>query len=215
MALNADAIIFTEYFPKHHAAEFEQRLRSGGWRHQLKSPPPPTKEAFNYALVVSRLPFVQEHLPLPYFDHQLPANSLLVRFPHNELRLLGLRVPAYEKGDRPLIGKSWDWLEHTAAILRQDRAVIVGDLNCTPQSPAGNGGTNFRSILNSDWHLGTPAGPSYFSRSGPHRTTPDQLLHTPLVRIQEAAFETECGGFRLAGDNDAISDHAALVATLE
>jgi hypothetical protein len=214
ISLDADIIVFTEYFPRQYAEAFEARLESAGWCHQLKTPAPPSpREKFNHTLIASRHPLVLEQLPLPFFDHQLPANALLVHIPHWDLRLLGLRVPAYTGVDRPLIRKSWEWVEQAAALLRQDRALIVGDLNCEPASPPGKGGDIFRRVLSTGWHHGTPAGPSFFSKQG-HCTTPDQVLYTTAVRVHSASFQTELGNHQLAGGQKAISDHAALVFTL-
>lgn len=214
MELDVDVLVFTEYFPRQFTTAFEESLKRGGWHHQLKtSAPPSSTEKFNHTFIAARRPMVPEILLLPCFDNQLPANTLLVHIPDYDLRLLGLRIPAYTGADRPLIRKSWEWVEQAAVLLRHHRAVILGDFNCEPESPPGKGGDILRRILSTGWQKGTPAGPSFFSKQG-HRTTPDQMLHTPSVRVHDAVFQTECAGFYLAGSEAALSDHAALVATV-
>jgi endonuclease/exonuclease/phosphatase family metal-dependent hydrolase len=212
IALDVDAIFFNEYFPKEHGTAFARRLTDGGWQHHLIPDEPP--ERANRTFVTSRVPVDIDSIALPTFDHQLPANLLVVRFPGVGLRVIALRVPAYEAHQRDLTLKSWDWLELAARALVDDAAVIVGDLNISPSSVRA-GGDHFRRIRNAGWSLATPeAEPSYFSATG-HTSTLDHLLHTKGVRVSGAAFVTKTGGYTLAGSSGALSDHAAIVAELQ
>jgi hypothetical protein len=93
MALDVDAIFFNEYFPKEQGPVFARRLAAAGWRHQLISAEPP--ERANRTFVAARVSVELDSLALPTFDHQLPANLLVVRFPDAELRVIAVRVPAY------------------------------------------------------------------------------------------------------------------------
>ena len=212
IALDADAVFFNEYFPKQHGPTFADRLANAGWCHQLISSEP--GERANRTFVASRVSVEQDCVPLPTFDRQLPANLLAVRFPDTGLRVLALRVPAYEGPERPLVLRSWDWLESTAALLVDEAAVIVGDLNVSAASRRSGGGDHFRRIRSAGWSLATPEGePSFFSSTG-HTSTVDHLLHTRTVRVASAAFVSEVSGYVLAGSRGAISDHAAIVADL-
>lgn len=213
IALDVDAIFFNEYFPKEHGPDIARRLAEAGWSHQLISAEPP--ERANRTFLAARVPVELDLLALPTFDHQLPANLLMVRFPDARLRVTALRVPAYESHQKDLILKSWEWLELKAGELVDDPAVIIGDLNVSPNSPRAGGGDHFRRIRSAGWSLATPdAEPSYFSSKG-YTNTLDHLLHTKAVRVSNVSFITKAGSHTLAGSTGALSDHAAIVANLQ
>jgi endonuclease/exonuclease/phosphatase family metal-dependent hydrolase len=212
LCLDADAVFFNEYFPKSHGAEFAARLADGGLIHQMISPEP--SERANRTFVASRLPLDEDRLPAATFDQQLPANTLSVRFADSGLRVLALRVPAYERAQQALTLKSWDWLEASAALLRNSQAVILGDLNVRPAATSGPGIVHFRRIRAAGWQLATSeTEASYFSPRG-SKSTLDSLLHTASVLVTATRFVSCVAGYSLAGQPDALSDHAAIVADL-
>jgi len=213
IALDVDAIFFNIYFPKEHGPDLIRRLADAGWRHQLITPEPPARA--NRTFLAARVPVELDSLALPTFDHQLLANLLVVRFPQTGLRVVALRVPAYEAHQKDLILKSWDWLEVAAAEIVGDVAVIIGDLNVSSSSSRAAGGGHFRRIKGAGWVLATPeTEPSFFSAKG-YTSTLDHLLHTKAVRVANASFVTKIGNRILAGSSDALSDHAAIVADLQ
>jgi endonuclease/exonuclease/phosphatase family metal-dependent hydrolase len=214
MALNADAIFFNEYFPRQHHEDVARRLTLGGWTHQLISSQ--TTDIANRVFVASRIRVeVDESIPLADFDQQMSPNSLCVSFPETGLRVLAIRVPYYTGKDRPLTKVAWDWIERTAGALVGAPAIIVGDLNVEVNSPPRMGGTHFRRMLESGWSLATPTDePSYFSSQGA-RSTLDHLLHSSAVMVSDASFVTAAGDWHLAGQKDALSDHAAVVAQID
>ena len=210
IALDADAIFLNEYFPREHGTAFARRLAESGWHHQLISTEPP--ERANRTFVASRIPVERDALALPTFDHQLPANVLAVCFPEAKLRVVALRVPAYESHQRELTLKSWDWLEGAAAALVGEAAVIVGDLNVSLRAPRARGGQHLLRLTQSGWLLATSeSDPSYFSAQG-RTSTIDHLLHTGSVEIGSILMVKSAGEFVLAGSPGALSDHAAIVA---
>lgn len=213
MALGADALFFCEYFPREHGASFQARLASRGWSAQLVSPE--TREVANRVLVASRVPMVPDPYPRPRFDHQFPANVVIVRFPAPGLRVMALRIPSYAPRQRALIAQSWDWLEQAAQAFSGERTVIVGDLNCTAATPRQKYGDHLKRIVDLGWTLATPAtGASYFGLNG-RTSVIDHLLLSPACVAEDASFVMAAGGFRLAGAPGALSDHAALVATIK
>ena len=109
IALDVDAIFFNEYFPKTNGVEFEQKLADAGYSQQLISPASP--EVANRTFLASRVPVEPDVLPLPSFDHQLPANLLVVRFPGANLRVIAVRVPWYQKPHTENFLHAWDWIE--------------------------------------------------------------------------------------------------------
>lgn len=213
IALGADVVVFTEYFPQQHHRQFSSALAIAGWTHQLLSPEP--EETANRTLIVSRIPMEPDDLALPYFDRQFPANMVAARLPMAGLRVLGLRVPAYEGGDRALLIKSWEWLEGAAARLRGSPAVILGDLNVRTSSRGATGGAQFRRILESGWTRAAPVGGnSYYGGRGMSSEI-DHVLATTYCAIRAAEYVTAVSDFALAGAPSALSDHAALVADIE
>jgi endonuclease/exonuclease/phosphatase family metal-dependent hydrolase len=212
VAIGADVIVLTEYFPQHHHQQFCHVLAEGGWIHQLL-PPQPTEIA-NRTLIASRLLLHREDLALPDFDCQFPANIVVARIGTLGLRILGIRIPAYGQG-HPLLMRSWEWLEAASAALREAPAVIIGDLNIHPMPDRKGVGACFRRILDNGWQRAVPAeGYSYFGHSGV-RSEIDHALVSPRCRIQGAEYVISVPGFELAGTADALSDHAALVVDVD
>jgi endonuclease/exonuclease/phosphatase family metal-dependent hydrolase len=163
---------------------------------------------------LSRRPLEQDSLAVPDFDSQFPANIVAARLPTLDLRILGLRVPWYERSSQ-LLRSSWAWLEVTTAALRKGPAVILGDLNVSVSSGNGDDVVSFRRILESGWQRAVPpVGCSYFGHSR-RRSEIDHIVATPYCRLKAAEYVTAVRGFTLAGTPDALSDHAALAADIE
>jgi endonuclease/exonuclease/phosphatase family metal-dependent hydrolase len=222
-ALGADAIIFTEYHPwktkdgrrfsQELHARFRDRLMDLGFGHTALSPG--TEERANRVLIVARLPFDEDALGRPTFDRQFPANIIAVRFPDTGLRVLGLRVPAYETKDRERLAACWAWLEYAARQLRGSPAVILGDLNVTPTESATTASRHFRRMLDSGWVRARPTGGfSYYGQQN-RRSEIDHVLGSPGCAVSDAVYVVRTGVFELAGSAAALSDHAALAATIE
>jgi endonuclease/exonuclease/phosphatase family metal-dependent hydrolase len=213
VALKADLVVFTEYFPQQQDQKFRAILEASGWTHQLLSRKPEARA--NRALIASRLPLEQDDLLLPCFDRQFPANIVAARLPTSGLRVLGVRVPAYEAKQRDLLIKSWEWLESTAASLSSEPAVILGDLNIRCSSRDKVGGQHFQRILDSGWTRAAPVGGySYYGARGV-RSEIDHILTTAHCTIRSAECVTAVPDFTLAGSPSSLSDHAALVAEIE
>lgn len=210
MSLDADVLVFNEFFPRGHEADFRSRLTNAGWNHQRLSPD--TGEVANRVLVVSKVPLEPLAIELPSFDGQFPANLLCTFLPSLGISLIGVRVPAYTREYVPMILRSWEWLEATAAKLRNTPSVILGDFNVsTTSSESAGARKSFLRILGAGWHRAAPVGEaSYFGHRGA-RTEIDHIIGTSQCVFSDAAYVQETGGFALAGLPNAISDHAALV----
>jgi hypothetical protein len=108
-ALGADVVVLTEYYPRQYHNSFQESLSDFGWPYSLASES--VDEVANRVLIVSRVALEPFHIALPEFDRQFPSNILAVTIPAARLRMLGLRIPAYNnREDRPLVLRSWDWL---------------------------------------------------------------------------------------------------------
>ena len=208
MALGTEVIVLNEFHPGTHEHAFRQQLSDAGWRHQVMSPD--TGERANRVLMASRVPLQPLALPLPDFDRQFPDNVAAAAIPSAGITLIGVRVPMYQGATAHLLPLAWDWLEAASRDLAQDAAVIVGDLNTSVIATGVRRRPQFHGILNSGWRRSEPAqGPSWFGRHG-LTSEIDHVLHTARVGVTDARFVRHAGGYRLAGADDALSDHAAL-----
>jgi endonuclease/exonuclease/phosphatase family metal-dependent hydrolase len=208
-ALDADVIVLNEFYPGPHEEMFRRDLLEGGWTHQLLSRD--TGARANRVLIASRVPLRPLDLPSPAFDLQFPANICAATVSDVDLHLVALRIPAYGNGEAALLSKAWQWLEDSAHQLLDTRAVIVGDLNTSSAATGWRKRPEFERIQSSGWIRPQPAnGPSYF---GPKGTVAeiDHLLHTRSVHVTDPEFRCRAGEHVLAGEDQALSDHAALV----
>jgi endonuclease/exonuclease/phosphatase family metal-dependent hydrolase len=211
-ALQADVMVLTEYYPQEHHSAFCANLSDAGWPYSLASET--EGEVANRVLIASRLPLEPLVITPPTFDRQFPPNILSVTIPTARLRLIGLRIPAYNTAkDRPYVLAAWDWLEATMRGLHDAPTVVLGDLNANPTSTTARGGEHFRRILDAGWHRGTPAGSasSYFGTNG-RRSQVDHILCNGGRGFADVRYVIEAGGWRLADGEGALSDHAALLA---
>lgn len=128
IALGADVIVFTEYFPREHDNQIRSTLSQGGWSNQCISEDPTGKE--NRVLIVSKSPMAPMIFDRPSLeDRQLCANVLGVELTSLGISVLGVRIPAYEPEIARLRIPAWGWLEKTATSLNGRPSVIIGDLN--------------------------------------------------------------------------------------
>ncbi|HEY1861060.1 MAG TPA: hypothetical protein VGG61_11930 [Gemmataceae bacterium] len=96
VALGADFIVFTEYFPPKHDRQFCQVLAESGWMHQLISDEPddPDEKA-NRTLIASRLPLVRDGFrTAPTSDLSLRRGELANQRRHKVNKRRPASVPA-------------------------------------------------------------------------------------------------------------------------
>ena len=213
VALGADVLVLTEFFPQEHEDRFRNTLRNAGLSEQVMSPRP--AEVANRVLIASRLPLVPLAIEIPTFDQQFRANIAAVSLPSIGLSIVGVRVPAYAAKESTSLIQAWEWLESTAAMLRHSAAVMLGDLNLSAASPDSRGGGHFRRILASGWQRGTPVdGATYFGHGG--RTSEiDHILATDRCVLSDATSVKSARGFAYCDALDGLSDHAALQCRVE
>ncbi len=212
IALDADVLVLTEFYPQQHEASFADALHRAGWAHQSISKDTGAKA--NRVLIASKHPLEPLDIRLPDFDLQFPSNVVGVRIPSAGVSIVGVRVPWYVKQDAGLVFAAWDWLESTAATLLDRPVVILGDLNVGLKSNRSRGGEHFRRILSSGWQRATPVGTASYFGAAEKRSEVDHILSNGLCGLHDARYVTELGEYVLAGQSDAISDHAALRAEI-
>jgi len=209
IALNADVLTFTEFYPQQHEEEFRRKLCEAGWRHQLISEE--TGEVANRVFMASRVPVSRYPLDPPTFDAQFPANVLPALIDSLGIVIVALRVPAYKEGG--LLSAAWQWLEQAAGILRNERAVLLGDFNVAVGTSSASGKV-LQSMLDEGWQRATCTGPTYYGPAG--RTGDiDHILATSHRLLSDAQCVRSKDGFEFCGSPAAISDHAALMCRVE
>jgi endonuclease/exonuclease/phosphatase family metal-dependent hydrolase len=208
--IGADLLVFTEYFPLANARAFTDTLHKAGWDKQLISSD--TGEKANRVLMACRHQLHPLDVKLPDFDRQFPANVLCALLPTVNLSVIGVRVPWYDGSDMPMVFRAWDWLEAAAAALAGRPAVILGDLNVGLKSGHARGGDHFRRMLASGWHRAEPSEGASFYTSGGGASEIDHILGSGSCHFGVARYVASLGQHKLAGCENAISDHAALVA---
>lgn len=214
VALGADVLVLTEFFPQEHEKRFRDVLRGAGLSEQVMSPQP--TEVANRVLMASRLPLVPLAIDDPTFDQQFRANIAAVSLPSMGLSIVGVRVPAYGAKQFELLIQAWAWLESTAAMLRHSAALMLGDLNVSEASTDSRGGSRFRRILASGWERAAPAGGATYFGYGGRMSEIDHILATDrCVVLSDAASIKAAGAFTYCGSQDGISDHAALQCRVE
>ncbi len=213
VALCADVLILTEFFPQEHENRFRNTLRNAGLSEQVMSPQP--AEVANRVLIASRLPLLPLAIEGPAFDQQFRANIAAVSLPSIGLTIVGVRVPAYAAKQSAFLIQAWDWLESTAAMLRLSAAVMLGDLNASAASPDSRGGGHFRRILASGWQRAAPAEVATYFGHGGRTSVIDHIVATERCILSEAACVKSAKGFAFCDAQDALSDHAALRCRVE
>jgi hypothetical protein len=213
IALGADIIVFTEFFPQEHEALFRATLTEAGLCHQVMSPN--SGEKANRVLIAARVLLEPLSVELPTFDLQFPPNLLCAYLPTLGFSVIGIRIPAYVGRTASLILRSWDWVEETAASLKDTPSIIMGDLNVSLGSPRSKGGEHFRRLLNDGWHRAQPLGAASYFGHGNVRTEIDHIIGTRHCAFRDAEYVQQRMGFAMAGLPNAISDHAALMCRVD
>jgi endonuclease/exonuclease/phosphatase family metal-dependent hydrolase len=143
-------------------------------------------------------------------DGHLTANALCVDI--GVLRVLALRVPAYEK--RLARQQAWDWMAEVAAGLQQcgRPSIIVGDLNTSLAASGARRMEQFHRLLSNGWTRAQPVGAgSYCNRDAWSEL--DHVLATASCRVSGATYVQRTNSYALAGTAGSLSDHAGLMFT--
>lgn len=207
MALDADVIVFNEFYPGPNGAAFTSELSDAGWPHQHSSPTPKVKA--NRVLFASRIRFDPLPLPPTTVDEHLTSNAAAIVMP-NGLVVVGMRVPTYKGA---LLTRAWDWIENLANDLSgatSARAVIVGDLNTSMLAQGARRMPQFHRMLDRGWRREQPAGiGSFMHKSGTWHEI-DHILSFGSCAVSDTHYVRNVADLSLAGTPDSVSDHAAL-----
>jgi len=212
IALGADLIVFTEYYPGTTDVHerFVRRLSDAGWGSSLCSGT--TGDGANQVLMVSRIDLQRGRLSAPEFDRHLASNVLLATASPSGLTILGVRIPWYTGKTLPLRAAAWSWLADQASKLIHGPAIILGDLNVSTNSRASTTAGLFSAMLSSGWTRAAPAEGASFYGKGDRRSEIDHILLSPACTATSPRYVATHLHHVLAGGPSALSDHAALVA---
>jgi endonuclease/exonuclease/phosphatase family metal-dependent hydrolase len=209
--LGADVICLNEYYPRQHDETARARLRAMGFDVEVSGP---TTKVANLTLIASRVPMRRVALDIEFFDEQLPSNLLAVELPSHALTVIALRVPMYVKAKAALMSRAWRVLEEAFTRMQTRRALVIGDLNCSLEHRRAAGREHLARLLEGAWlQAGEPGTRTFFSASG--RTSwVDHCLYTGSVEVLRFEVLKRAGDFVLADGLGALSDHAAIRATV-
>lgn len=206
LSLGPDVVILTEYVEGPSHGGFCDCLKAGGLPVQFRTPGGPD----NQVLIASRTTASQGSLFPPINLSYAASNWLHVRLAEPLLEIVGVRVPLYKVAkDRH---SYWDWFELAIPPLLTSASVIIGDLNCDPQSSRGRGPKSLSRLAAQGWQLADPDGHgSYASHTG-KTSRLDHALLSPTLEITAAAYIQSANGFVFMKPGSCpLSDHAPVV----
>lgn len=190
IALDADIIVFTEFFPLEAEEErFKEALNRAGLHSQLFT----QSKIANRVLLASKLPLQPLPLEPPTFDQQFPTNVLAVRLPSVGLSIIGARIPWYSGKTAHLRTLAWEWLKTVADSLKHSPAIIAGDLNVKASARI------FRRTFAEPWHRAPHGDMTFFGYDG-KTSEIDHIIATGHCILSDVRVE-----------KDSLSDHAALI----
>lgn len=208
-ALKPDVLVFNEFVDGESRSTLRAGLAKLGLPHVRTSC---RVGKHNQVLIASAGPLEEGELTGP----EMPggagvSNFLHVRLPEQALEVVGLRAPAYESADE--LHEYWRKLAALVRTTSDRRIVWIGDLNADPEAPGSLGGQYLSELRQEGWNVPRPSGPWSFVKG----TRIDHLLASRSVRVLSAEYVASMGGIAVASldKRTRVSDHAALVATLE
>jgi exonuclease III len=211
--LSPDILVLTEYVDDASHEGFKDGLTKQGFSKISVSK---GSKDHNQVLIASR----QGHslgTPLaPVPDSHAETNYLSVHIAGEDLEIIGLRAPAYEKKSE--INAYWTALAQSLEGATDRRALIIGDVNGDPANTRSLGGTHMNAMRERGWMIPVPSGEwSYSSADGVSRSRIDHVLATPGVGDVAASYIIEVGQYVVAGSKGMapLSDHAVLMAELK
>lgn len=148
-----DLVVLSEYVEGAGHEPFCASLRAGGLEHISCTPPTPGE---NQLLIASREAHRQDELMIPEIP-SVRSNVLEVFTEASAITILGFRMPAFEKEQRPLKRPAWGWLLRQADRLRRGPAVIAGDFNTAPGDSKAQCGDCLDELVRCGWQHVRPS----------------------------------------------------------
>lgn len=207
--MEPDVAVITEYYPGSSHDAFREVLQSYGlFRHVVSGE---DGSGANRVLIAARDWLDPLPIELPDFDIHAPSNVAAAMLRKSRVAIVGVRVPWYDGAEKPLVHRTWEWLEVVASSLRAQPAIIAGDLNVSLKSRPARGGAHFKRILESGWTHAAPGGSTF--GSGPDNQI-DHILATDSCEVGASKIITQVRGLSLCGTASSLSDHAAIEAEI-
>lgn len=207
--LAPDVVVLTEYVEREVRSDFRKALLSLGFVSLSVSE---VREGHNQVLIASRDTHVISGIPAPLESHG-STNFLAVEFPEQDLALIGIRVPAYERAGE-LLAYERELVDILNGVANR-RVLLIGDLNGDPHEKKSRGGKMFRDLIDHGWKIPRAEGDwSFLSGKGNSRI--DHAVASQAVGAISARYVVEVDGVIVAGPGTvAISDHAILLCEID
>lgn len=208
--LDPDIAIVTDHARRAARTPLLAALARAGLRHCLATAPGPHRGSM---LLASRRELEPGTLDARGDGAPMRPNLLHVRAPAGALEVIGLSI--HDCGDEPgARAACWDWLRRAATLLRQRRAVLIGNFAPGTAGPPNGDAQQFRGLVHQGWQCALPAsGPSAPAGGGTLRL--DQALLSPSVQRIDARYALAAAGLRLSGAQGSPSEQPVLVVDVQ
>ena len=207
-ALRPDVLVLNEYVDGASRTPLKAALVRRGLRHVQCS----TRVGHhNQVLIASRYEFAVCGLP-PLSDSMALSNLLHVRLVAEGVELVGLRTPAYERATDCI--RFWNELSQFIRSTQARHILYIGDLNADPNNGRKTGGKALASLRQDGWQIPEPVG-EWSYRSSRAGSRIDHAVVSPSLRVESAIYWAEIDGFRCAGAEKHLYDHAPLSVDID
>jgi hypothetical protein len=197
----------TEYFHGPWQDGFLVRLAQHGfcnWRLSER------KGRENQVLIAARIAVEPGPIRAPEIERYMPSSALHIRMPQQEIEVLGIRIPEYNK-QLKYKRAYWNWIIETARSVKDRPFVIIGDFNTDPKYSRSRCGECIGRMVDDGWQLAAPPDGSSFWTVNGHSVRIDHAFVSRHFTVERASYVTKLGEYVFAGkDAGALSDHAAL-----
>jgi hypothetical protein len=170
----------------------------------------------NQLLIGTRDRHTRCDLVVPHIHPSVPSNVLQVTLDSSDIKILGFRMPSFDRRQIRLKRLVWDWLLAETEKLQGARAIIAGDFNTAPEDSVSNCGDCLAKLTENGWQLCQPEiGFSWrHPRSRVERRIDHIFLSDSFVATQvEYLWSFEKFGPASESGKVGHPDHAILVCT--
>jgi len=147
-------------------------------------------------------------------NESIPPNFLHVQLIGKGLDVIGFRMPAYVREERPVKRQTWEWLIDAVRPLRDRPTVLLGDFNTAFGDPPSRCGDCLDAMAANGWVPAVPIdGFSWRGHNGGNGRKIDLAFLSPSVKQTAVSYSWS---FRDLGDEASAMrvgrpDHAMLL----
>ena len=210
-AESPDVVSLTEYVVGPDHDRFLGELANSGLLHSALTA---RLNGSNQVLVASREPLTPGAVQGATFNENIPPNFLNVQMMGTGLDVIGFRMPAYVREERPVKRLTWEWLIDAVRPLREHPTVLLGDFNTAFGDPPSRCGDCLDAMIANGWVPAVPTdGFSWRGYNGGTGRRIDLAFLSPSVKELAVSYSWS---FRDLGEEASAMrvgrpDHAMLL----